>query len=100
MLQDFSENKPGDAWNKGGEGSKAVDRYRRTLTHSPDTKLNKLMNRALNQVGDVFDEVNSTHTEQAAKTAPRSNRSWAQVEATLKLYGVDTSELWSLSSAK
>ena len=100
MLQAFSENKPGDAWDKGGEGSKAVDRYRRTLTHSPDTKLNRLMNRALNQVGDLFDEVNSTDTEQAARTAPRSTRSWAQVEATLKLYGVDTGEPWSVSTAK
>ena len=65
-----------------------------------DKKLNKLMNRALNQVGDVFDDVNSTDTEQAARTAPRSNRSWAQVEATLKLNGVDTGEPWSLSTAK
>jgi len=100
MLQDFSENAPGDAWDKGGEGSKAVDRYRRTLTHSPDKKLNRLMNRALNQVGDVFDDVNSTDTEQAARTAPRSNNSWAQVEAALKLYGVDTGEPWSLSTAR
>ena len=53
------------------------------------------MNRALNNVGDVFDQVNTTDTEKAAKTAPRSNSSWAQVEATLKIYGVDTGEPWS-----
>ena len=100
MLQDFSQNSPGDAWSKGGEGSKAVDHYRRLLVHSPDNNLNNLTNRALNQVGDVFDDVNATHTEQAAKKAPRSNLLWAQVEATLKQYGVDTGEPWSLSTAK
>ena len=45
-----------------------------------DKKLNKLMNRALNQVGDVFDDVNSTDTEQAARTdsakQPLSGRKW------------------------
>ena len=100
MLQDFSQNSPGDAWSKGGEGSKSVDHYRRLLVHSPDRNLNKLTNRALNQVGDVFDEVNSANTEQAARKAPSSNLLWAQVEATLKRYGVDTGEPWSLSTAK
>jgi len=100
MLQDFSQNSPGDAWSKGGEGSKSVDHYRRLLVHSPDTKLNRLTNRALNQVGDVFDEIDSTNTQRAAKKAPSSNLLWAQVEATLKQYGVDTGEPWSLSAAK
>ena len=100
MLQDFSQNSPGDAWSKGGEGSKSVDHYRRLLVHSPDRNLNKLTNRALNQVGDVFDEVDSTNTRQAAKKAPSSNLLWAQVEGTLKQYGVDTGEPWSLSTAK
>jgi hypothetical protein len=48
----------------------------------------------------VFDEVESTNTRQAAKRAPSSNLLWAQVEATLKQYGVDTGESWSLSTAK
>jgi hypothetical protein len=98
MVQDLSEDRPGDAWTKGGEGSKAVDRYRRLLVHSPDKDLNKLMNRALNQVGDVFDEVDLTATDKAARTAQRSNRLWAQVESKLKTYGVDTGEPWSLST--
>ncbi len=100
MLQDFSQNSPGDAWTKGGEGSKSVDHDRRLLVHSPDKNLNKLTNRALDQVGDVFDEVDSTNTRRAAKMAPGSNLLWAQVEATLKQYGVDTGEPWSLSTAK
>jgi hypothetical protein len=100
MLQDFSQNSPGDAWSKGGEGSKSVDHYRRLLVHSPDKNLNRLTNRALNQVGDVFDDVDSTNTRQAANKAPSSNLLWAQVEATLKQYGVDTGEPWSLSTAK
>jgi hypothetical protein len=36
MIQDFSQNSPGDAWTKGGEGSKSVDHLRRLLVHSPD----------------------------------------------------------------
>ena len=100
MLQDFSQNSPGDAWSKGGEGSKSVDHYRRLLVHSPDRNLNKLTNRALNQVGDVFDEVDSTNTRQAARKAPSSSLLWAQVEATLKQYGVDTGDPWLLSTAK
>jgi hypothetical protein len=100
MLQDFSQNSPGDAWTKGGEGSKSVDHLRRLLVHSPDKNLNKLTNRALNQVGNVFDEVDSTNTPQAARNAPSSNLLWAQVEATLKQYGVDTGAPWSLSTAK
>jgi hypothetical protein len=62
--------------------------------------LNNLTNRALNQVGDLFDEVESTNTRQAAKRAPSSNLLWAQVEATLKQYGIDTGEPWPLSTAK
>ena len=100
MLQDFSQNSPGDAWTKGGEGSKSVDHYRRLLVHSPDKNLNHLTNRALNQVGDVFDAVGNTDTPQAARKAPSSSLLWAQVEATLKQYGVDTGEPWSLSTAK
>ena len=100
MLQDLSQNRPGSAWTRGGEGSKAVDHYRRLLVHSPDSNLNDLTNRALNQIGDVFDDVNDTNTQQAAKRAPRSNLLWAQIEATLKQYGIDTGEPWSLSSAR
>jgi hypothetical protein len=48
----------------------------------------------------VFDEINSANTEQAARKAPSSNLLRAQVEATLKQYGVDTGEPWSLSTAK
>jgi hypothetical protein len=48
----------------------------------------------------VFDEINSANTEQAARKAPSSNFLRAQVEATLKQYGVDTGEPWSLSTAK
>ena len=78
MLQDFSQNSPGDAWTKGGEGSKSVDHYRRLLVHSPDKNLNHLTNRALNQVGDVFDAVGNTDTPQAARKAPSSNLLWAR----------------------
>ena len=100
MIQDFTQNSPGDAWTKAGEGSKSVDHYRRLLVDSPDRNLNKLTNRALNQVGDVFDEVDSTNTRQAARKAPSSSLLWAQVEATLKQYGVDTGDPWLLSTAK
>jgi hypothetical protein len=100
MLQDLSQNRPGEAWTKGNEGSKAVDHYRRLLVHSPDSNLNKLTDQALNQIGDLFDDVNDTNTQQAAMKAPRSNLLWAQVEGTLKQYGVDTGEPWSLSNAK
>jgi hypothetical protein len=100
MLQDLSQNSPGDAWTKAGEGSKSVDHFRRALVNSPDKGLNKLTNRALNQVGDVFDEVDATHTQRAAQRASSSNLLWAQVEAALKQYGVDTGEAWSLSTAR
>jgi hypothetical protein len=100
MLQDFGQANPGDAWTKAGEGSKNVDHFRRFLTHSPDQTLNRLTNTALNQVGDVFDEVNATNTRQAALKAPASNLLWARIEATLKQYGVDTGEPWTLSTAK
>jgi hypothetical protein len=100
MLQDFSQNRPGDAWTKGGEGSKTVDHYRRLLVHSPDKNLNRLTNTALNQVGDLFDDVDNANTEQAANKASRSNLLWARIEITLKQYGVDTGEPWSLSTAK
>ena len=100
MLQDFSQDSPGDAWTKAGEGSKVVDHFRRFLVHSPDRSLNRLTNTALNQVGDVFDEVNDTNTRQAALKAPASILLWARIEATLKQYGVDTGEPWTLSTAK
>ena len=100
MLQDLSQSSPGEAWTKAGEGSKSVDHFRRSLVNSPDRRLNELTNRALNQIGDVFDEVDSTHTQRAAKKAPSSNLLWAQVEATLRQYGVDTGEPWSLSTAR
>jgi hypothetical protein len=67
---------------------------------SPDKRFNELTNRALNQIGDVFDDVDNTHTQRAAKKAPGSNLLWAQVEAALKQYGVDTGEPWSLSTAR
>jgi hypothetical protein len=70
------------------------------LVHSPDQSLNRLTNSALNQVGDVFDDINATNTRQAALKAPASNLLWARIEATLKQYGVDTGEPWTLSTAK
>ena len=100
MLQDFSQNSPGEAWTKAGEGSKVVDHFRRFVVHSPDKSLNRLANTALNQVGDVFDEVNATNTRQAALKAPASNLLWARIEATLQQYGVDTGGPWTLSTAK
>lgn len=100
MLQDLSQSNPGEAWTKAGEGSKSVDHFRRALASSPDRRLNELTDRALNQIGDVFDEVDSTHTQRAARKAPSSNLLWAQVEAALKQYGVDTGEPWSLSTAR
>ena len=100
MLQDFGQNSPGDAWTKAGEGSKSVDHFRRALVNSPDKGLNELTNRALNHVGDLFDDVDNTHTQRAAQRAPSSNLSWAQVEARLKQYGVDTGDPRSLRTAK
>jgi hypothetical protein len=100
MLQDLSQSSPGDAWTKAGEGSKSVDHFRRTLMSSPDRRLNDVTNRALDRIGDLFDDVDNTRTQRAAKKAPSSNLLWAQVEATLKQYGVDTGEPWSLSTAR
>ena len=100
MLQDLGQNSPGDAWTKAGEGSKSVDHLRRALVNSPDKGLNELTNRALNHLGDVFDDVNSTHTQRAAQRAPSSNLLWARVEAGLEQYGVDTGGPWSLSTAR
>jgi hypothetical protein len=100
MLQDFTQGNPGEAWTKAGEGSKVVDHFRRIVVHSPDKSLNRLTNTALNQVGDVFDEVNATNTRQAALKAPASNLLWARIEATLQQNGVDTGEPWTLSTAK
>jgi hypothetical protein len=54
------------------------------------------MNRALNKVGDVFDEVDSTKS--AANNAPPQQPFVAHVEATLKAYGVDTGEPWSMTT--
>ena len=99
ILRDFAEQDPGDAWTKAGEGSKTVDRFRRALVHSPDRSFNRLVNNALNKIGDVFDEVNNTQTGLAATDALRSNRLWSEVEVTLKGYGVDTGVPWSMSTA-
>jgi hypothetical protein len=75
-----------------------IDAVRRTLTHSPDKSLNKLIGKALSQVGDVFDNCSTGCDRKAAPDARRSNQLWAQVEATLKFYGVHTGEPWALST--
>jgi hypothetical protein len=77
----------------GRAGSKAVDKVRKTLTHSPDRKLNKQMDTALNRAGDAFDDIGFDD----AKAVGRSEGLWAKIEAKLKSYGVDTGAPWALS---
>jgi hypothetical protein len=80
-------------FDAGRAGSKAVDKVRKTLTHSPDSKLNKQIDTALNRAGDAFDNIGFDD----AKAVGRSEGMWAKIEAKLKSYGVDTGEPWALS---
>jgi hypothetical protein len=68
---------------------------RSKLTHSPDKKLNKVMNKALDCVGDTFDHLG--YVEQ--KGVVRCEGRWAQIEAKLKGYGVNTGDPWTLSDS-
>jgi hypothetical protein len=79
------------------QGSEFVDIHRKILTHSPDKSLNRLTNRALNEAGDVFDAVKDKKYRNATEDSYKANALWAQVEAKLKSYGVDTGEPWKLS---
>jgi hypothetical protein len=79
------------------QGSELVDIHREILTHSPDKSLNRGMDRALNDVGDVFDGVKDKKYKSATEDSYSANAGWAQVEAKLKSYGVDTGEPWTLS---
>jgi hypothetical protein len=86
------------AYENADEGSQSILDVRRLLTHSPDRTLNKLIDKALSQLADVFDEINDDFAS-AGQGAARSNRLWAQVEAKLTSYGVETGEPWALSTA-
>jgi hypothetical protein len=79
------------------QGSNYVDIHREVLTHSPDKRLNKGTDRALNEAGDVFDAVNDKKYKNATEDSYTVNARWAEVEAKLKSYGVDTGEPWTLS---
>jgi hypothetical protein len=70
-----------------------LDDSRKVVTHSPDKDLNKRINKALDCVGDAFDN----YGYDGAKAVARCEGRWVKVEATLKLYGVDTGEAWILS---
>jgi hypothetical protein len=79
------------------QGSEYVDIHRQILTHSPDKSLNKLTDRALNDVGDVFDAVKDKKYISALEDSYSANARWAKIETKLKSYGVDTGEAWTLS---
>jgi hypothetical protein len=82
------------------QGSEYVDIYRRILTHSPDKKLNKRMNRALSVVGDVFDSVHEKDYDNALQDNVKSNAYWTEIQQLLGTYGVDPSGggEWSLAT--
>ncbi len=82
-------------FDTGRAGSKEVDKSRKTLTHSPDSKLNKQMDTALNRAGDAFDNIGFD----GQKAVARSEGLWAKIEAKLKGYSVDTGAPWALSGA-
>jgi hypothetical protein len=79
------------------QGSEYVDIHRKILTHSPDKSLNRVTNRALSEAGDVFDSVEGKKYRTATEDSYKTNALWAEVEAKLKGYGVDTGEPWKLS---
>jgi hypothetical protein len=95
MFDYKAEDDDDNMFEAGDAGSKEVDKVRKTLTHSPDRKLNKQIDTALNRVGDAFDDYGFDD----AKAVGRSEGLWAKIEATLKLYGIDTGEPWALSGA-
>src|SRR5215207_4082727 len=59
------------------QGSELVDIHREILTHSPDKGLNRLTNRSLNEVGDVFDAVNDKKYVSAQEDSYSANALWA-----------------------
>jgi hypothetical protein len=95
VMFDFKPTDDKQAIKTGDEGSKQVDKFRKALTHSPDRKLNDLMNKALDCAGGAFDNVGFD----GQKAVSRCESRWAKIEATLKLYGVDTGAAWALGGA-
>jgi hypothetical protein len=93
VMFEFKAQDNDERFDAGRAGSKEVDKVRKTLTHSPDRKLNKQMDRALNRVGDAFDAIGFDDAEAVG----RSEGLWAKIEAKLQSYGVDTGEPWALS---
>jgi hypothetical protein len=92
-----------DTEDTAKRGSKKVDKIRGSLTHSPDKRLNKLTNAALDEVGDLFEadffDVEPTDPE-AVEDMHRVAAKWENVKARLVVYGVvgpDTQ--WSLLTA-
>jgi hypothetical protein len=84
-------------------GSNRVDRIRRRLTRSPDKRLNKVMNKALDEVGDLFDKdffrIEPSEPEAVAEMHVVAV-AWENVKARLVAYGIvgpDTQ--WSLLTA-
>jgi hypothetical protein len=59
----------------GNKGSKQVDKFRKTLTHSPDRKLNKQMDQALNRAGDAFDNCGFDGAKAVARSEVSGRRS-------------------------
>jgi hypothetical protein len=88
-----TEDNDDDGIELGINASNYIDDVRRILTHSPDKDLNKRINKAVDCVGDAFDN----YGYDGEKAVARCEGRWAKIEATLKLYGVDTGEPWMLS---
>lgn len=95
LMFDYQASNDDKRFDTGHEGSTKVDSFRKTLTHSPDRKLNNLMNKALDCAGGAFDNIGFD----GVKAVNSCESRWAKIEATLKLYGVDTGAAWALGGA-
>jgi hypothetical protein len=77
----------------GAGGSGYVDAVRKILTHSPDPKLNKLFDKALDCAGTAFDNYHFGSVKLVRECEGR----WAKIEGTFRLYGVPTGDPWNLA---
>jgi hypothetical protein len=67
--------------------SNNIDDYRPVVTHSPDRKLNKAINKALDALGDWYEGVSDESRFDKATDKP-----WNKVKAILASYGLRTDD--------
>jgi hypothetical protein len=75
-----------------GKASNNINDYRSVITHSPDRKLNKAINKALDALGDWYDGVSDESRFDKATDKP-----WNKVKGILASYGLPTDD-WSVWS--